>query len=444
MALFPFQNVGTLNAPANTLNAFNSIENLQNTRSRNELMQLSIQNEPIRQQQIAAQEQRAADLAGRQLNEHEHTIMVRKNREFLSAYQIGGFDAASQVISSFPDTGKFPQMKADYFAALQTPGTEDEEKIIQGAQAFFAANNEQGAAQETFRAATSDELAGLGPNVIGAQVSNTTGKMTNVQKADGSGEGGRQRDDEIRAATDILVRGGMQPQQAHDRAVIAVDNNEVLSVTPDGRLLTTDKLTGRTFEGDIEKTRPARTSVQTPQEQTLFGAAPEATGFWNAAVRRIANIGAQIGFDPSFAEEEIKAKQIQDSSLRNLKQGYSLSPKYPVAEQQMIVDEAGIVTSLWEDPKNQQARMIPLEGVLARNIAQAEIDARDSSDAEVRRDASRVARHMRSYMNVMGIPANKREDLRSWAQAQEGFFDMSLEDQERFIQKTAQQALIGQ
>ena len=59
-------------------------------------------------------------------------------------------------------------------------------------------------------------------------------------------------------------------------------------------------------------------------------------------------------------------------------------------------------------------------------------------------DAERVARHMRSYMKALGVPANKREDVRSWAQAQEGFFDMTIEDQERFIQKTASLALLGQ
>ena len=149
MALFPFQNVGTLNAPANTLNAFNSIENLQNTQSRNELLQLGIQNEPARQGRLQQQSDINAAQEGRQFSENEHKILVRKNREFLSAYQIGGFDAASQVISSFPDTGKFPQMKADYFAALQTPGTEEEEKIIQGAPAFFVANNEQGAGEKS-------------------------------------------------------------------------------------------------------------------------------------------------------------------------------------------------------------------------------------------------------------------------------------------------------
>ena len=88
--------------------------------------------------------------------------------------------------------------------------------------------------------------------------------------------------------------------------------------------------------------------------------------------------------------------------------------------------------------------MVVLEGVLARSIAQAETDAINSTDPQVKRDAGRVARHMRSYMNAMGLPANQREDVRSWAQAQEGFFDMSKEDQERFIQKSASLALIGQ
>ena len=73
-------------------------------------------------------------------------------------------------------------MKADYFAARQTPEAEDEEQILQAAQAFFNANNEVGTAKRDTKV--------VGNNLVDTQTGESifTAPETPKEKEEGTKE----------------------------------------------------------------------------------------------------------------------------------------------------------------------------------------------------------------------------------------------------------------
>ena len=421
----------------NPLGLMQGVQDIQNTRSRNSLLDSAIQNGPVRQQRATTEYEQGQE-------DRDYTLKIRAAGEYSALYEANDIDGAlnvfKQTLGKVKPENMTPEQQQSLqriVSALQSPDPSDNkmvaDELYKNAKALSTMGQE--GKQETF----GQPFQAIDPDTgkPGLYRGGNRGGVTNTGLVPPPEAGGAD-------AKEIAIQRFMAeyPKLTKAEATAAAYGQadvytDTIGVTRYRNNLD-PSLTRVLTEKPVD-----RTSVQTPQQQTAWAAAEEGTGLWNAAARKAANIFGQVGADIGFAKEEIKAKQTLDGMVRNLKQGYALSPKYPVAEQEMIVTEAGLMVSLWEDPKAMQERMIPLEGTLARNIAQAEIDARDSTDPEVKRDANRVARHMRSYMNGLGLPENKREDVRSWAQAQEGFFDMSIEDQERFIQKTAQHALFS-
>ena len=244
---------------------------------------------------------------------------------------------------------------------------------------------------------------------------------------------------------------GADPKELEIQRIMSqfpVSRAEATALAYEKASIKTGPLGEYTYQNDITKEvkvinpeTPRHVNVETPTTDTLYANADEGTGIWNAASRLVARTGAQVGFDPKFAEEEFKAETLMNTTMRDVQLAFGLSDKHPVAEQKIIEKYYPLIASWKKDPEVYKAEIIPLAGVLSRSIAQAESDTLDNTDPTVKQAAQTQARSMRKLLNALGIPLEKIEDVRSYAMAyEEGFWDWTYERQEEFIaMKTKEQ-----
>lgn len=172
MPIFPLQDVGSV-APV--------LPQFQRARQ-NELLATASQagidefnlNAPVRQ----AAREGALDAATAQ------SLMdgALQAMPFIEAQDFNGLlNNVQQRRQTIVERGGDTRHTDEVLGLLQSPNVADQQQGV----ALITAVATQGQTadqQETFRAATQEELVGLGPDVAGAQISNLTGKFANIQQ----------------------------------------------------------------------------------------------------------------------------------------------------------------------------------------------------------------------------------------------------------------------
>jgi len=165
----------------------NQYEDFRKKQQDNQLLAMNVQNEPAKQQRAAnedarlnAQSARLDEQGARQdaLGQRQQTELNMKVYEWAAKGVIaaeGNPQMTSPFINQLPP-GEVRDMALDQLARGDFAG------LRAGAEAMLQSLAEPQEQQETFRSATQEELAALGPGVTGAQVSEKSNKMTNVQR----------------------------------------------------------------------------------------------------------------------------------------------------------------------------------------------------------------------------------------------------------------------
>lgn len=114
------------------------VQQLKNMQQQNQLAD-------IQSARLQRQDERAEQDFALKLDENDWNLLHRTAKEFVGILETTGGDmkAASRAMSALPDRGRLGQMKADYFAALETPGTEDDEAIKNNALVIANMNDKE-------------------------------------------------------------------------------------------------------------------------------------------------------------------------------------------------------------------------------------------------------------------------------------------------------------
>ena len=396
----------------NVLGNVGQAQNIQNARSRNELLQLAIQNEPQRQELLQSQEGR--------LQAQGVRLQAAEDRAQ------SGFDTLEGLrqgitLMRFIDKD-VPDIQGAIDFVSQGGVTEKEQPVIEMLQgdpaqiealrtgtrglietALLVGDIKQGAVQETFRAATPDEFAELGPDVVGAQVSNTTGKLTNVQKrgAEGATAGGVRR----QKIDDAIRLENLTEAQAV-RLIDELSDTEINPVT--GRVVTLDSIAAIRGQGDVVTEQPVGTRTATPEpapENTLFNLARVATGPVSGATKKTAAVLSFFGVDTD--EPATGAVQRFKTELQNLVRALSINPRFPVGEINRIIEEINIKPGFFKGTGVLEKQMISLDSSLQLRLQQAENDANDTTlPEETRQKAAASASSIRNFLPILGAPSD--------------------------------------
>ncbi|MBU8921796.1 MAG: hypothetical protein KOO63_08250 [Bacteroidales bacterium] len=376
----------------NILGRIQETERIKNTRARNELLQLGIQDEPARQERLQQQEQRATTEFEQGQQDRVRSEIRSISTEFVNTYDQGGKDAALGYLSKIRSgSQEILQIRDEAVAAMQSPDPQDDINVL--AQARGLMGQEPGAAPETFRTATPDELAGLGPDVTGAQVSETTGKLINVQKR---GEDGNQGDQRDRKIAD-LVR--LNPSVSLQKATKIIDGQAKIEVNEKtGNIVYTD-LVNRTVEEIPFTTETPQTPTPVPGE-TLRELADTATGPVATIAERVEKVRAFFGGD---AGEVTKARQRFKTEIQSMVRALSINPRFPVGEIDRIREEINIQPSMFQGEGVLVAKIDSIAASLRVRLAQADADAGNPNlDTVTRQKQGANASAIRNFLPILG------------------------------------------
>ena len=76
--------------------------------------------------------------------QQERGQLFQASNEFLTAWDMGGKEAALQVVANFPETGAAGRIKQEAIAALQSPDPNDDLQVLEQAKMFRQIGMDEG------------------------------------------------------------------------------------------------------------------------------------------------------------------------------------------------------------------------------------------------------------------------------------------------------------
>jgi hypothetical protein len=203
-----------------------------------------------------------------------------------------------------------------------------------------------------------------------------------------------------------LVQRGYPRNYASD----VVDGNIRYEVVPQtGAVRRIDRLTGNVNEVPISNLPPQVqadliAADEESQKQTLWEAAESGTGLWSTVRAGASRILGQIPGVPQ-AEKTEEARQLLSTATNDLARALVINPRFPVAEVERIIREAGTQPGAFDTPQLMRSRLKVLDSFLKDRLSIAEQDAANVNlPQETRSAQSSNASAIRSFLPRLGIP----------------------------------------
>jgi hypothetical protein len=202
-----------------------------------------------------------------------------------------------------------------------------------------------------------------------------------------------------------LVNRGYSEQFATD----IVDRNVSMEINPaTGNVVRFNKLTGQASEVPLGELSPADQATilaadEDTQTRTLWDAAELGTGIGSAIRSGWSRTLGQVGLGTAEATEE--ARQTLLTSTNELARSLVVNPRFPVAEVERVIKEAGTQPSAADSPTLMRARLRTLDSFLRQRLQDAEKDANNMSLPQDIRSAQKTnAAAIRSFLPKLGVP----------------------------------------
>jgi hypothetical protein len=203
-----------------------------------------------------------------------------------------------------------------------------------------------------------------------------------------------------------LVTRGYNRNYAAD----IVDGNIRYEVVPQtGQVRRIDRLTGEASQVPISNLPP---EVQADllaandqvENQTLWEAAKNGTGLWSAVRAGASRVAGQIPGVPQ-AEKTEEARQLLATATNDLARALVINPRFPVAEVERIIREAGTQPGYFDTPTLMRSRLRVLDSFLRDRLTTAEQDAANPNlPQETQSAQASNAAAIRSFLPRLGIP----------------------------------------
>ena len=228
-----------------------------------------------------------------------------------------------------------------------------------------------------------------------------TGDMASLRAKEDNGAG-RQRDDEIAAATEMLRKAGIP--NAEEEATKVVDG--IVTYTPDpsgGSIYRIDKLKGTAEEINIESGVDRGARPEVPPEGTLWNLAKDATGPIPTMTAGASKASGAAG--GPISEKVVSARQKFKAAENDVIRAFSLNPRYPVAEQNRIKENIAITPTFFDSEGLMQARMTSIDAFLKEKLALLEWEIkRPGIDKKQRAEDEKTIAGIRGFLDTLGAP----------------------------------------
>lgn len=186
-----------------------------------------------------------------------------------------------------------------------------------------------------------------------------------------------------------------------DVATRLADGQLRIEQTDSGQVRIMDNITGEVRE--VQIAGGPQPDDLPPPSQTLWEAASLGTGPLSAVRNAASVVSGAVG--GPVAEETIRARQRLQLATRGLVRSLVNNPRFPVAEVQMVLNEAGTVPKTADNPAAMQQRLIELNDFLGETMRSAELDAQNPNlPQDLRRDQAANAANIRAFIRQIGIP----------------------------------------
>ena len=203
-----------------------------------------------------------------------------------------------------------------------------------------------------------------------------------------------------------LVQRGYPSDYASD----IVDGNIRYEVVPQtGAVRRIDRLTGNVNEVPISNLPPQVqadliAADEENQNQTLWEAAENGTGLWSAVRAGASRIVGQVPGVPQAQKTE-EARQLLSTATNDLARALVINPRFPVAEVERIIREAGTQPGAFDTPELMRSRLKVLDSFLKDRLSIAKQDADNVNlPQETRSAQASNASAIRSFLPRLGIP----------------------------------------
>jgi hypothetical protein len=203
-----------------------------------------------------------------------------------------------------------------------------------------------------------------------------------------------------------LVTRGYSQQFATD----IVDGNIRYEVVPQtGNVRRIDRLTGSVAEVPINNLPPQEQAAllaaeEESEKQTLWDAAEQGTGAWSSLRAGASRAFGQIPGVPQAQKTE-EARQFLFSATNDLARSLVNNPRFPVAEVERVIREAGTQPSAFDTPELLRSRLKVLDGFLRDRLKTAEQDAANANlPQDVRVAQATNAASIRAFLPKLGVP----------------------------------------
>jgi hypothetical protein len=216
-----------------------------------------------------------------------------------------------------------------------------------------------------------------------------------------------------------LIERGYSPEFATD----IVDKNITYDINPaTGSMVRTNKLTGAVSEVPLGSLSPTEqglvvAAAEQNEDQTLWQAAEDGTGLWSAVRRGASIVGGQVGLPQ--AEKTEQARQTLLTATNELARSLINNPRFPVAEVERVIKEAGTQPSVADTPTLMRARLKTLDTVLRSRLKTTEADAANMSlPQDLRSAQASNAAAIRAFLPKLGVPGSGEKPPRGITQEQ--------------------------
>jgi hypothetical protein len=257
---------------------------------------------------------------------------------------------------------------------------------------------------------------------------------------------GDQRERKIR---DVMAQNNPATGQRFNRAeaVNIVDRHMTMDINDaTGNVVLSNLIDGTAIEVPLSGGTSGVPPMAPEEGRTLFELAGAATGVANSIQDLYARGVTLFGADADLSATS--AIQTINTSMQSMIRALTVNPKFPVAEQDRILEEIKIRPGMFTSVAVMQSRMESIAQDLMLRAEQAERDAADQSMPQATRAAQRQnAADIRNFLPILGVPGygkverptiteEQRASLRTEYETLPGWQTLTPEEQDEFIERS--------
>ncbi len=160
-----------------------------------------------------------------------------------------------------------------------------------------------------------------------------------------------------------------------------------------------------TVQADAAMGAPAPTAPVTGEQgDTLWDLAEAATGLGSGVKLAVSRTADLLGWGVTAPNAEY-ARAVFNSEIRNLIRALALNDRFPVAEQERIINELNIEPSAFTGAGTMRARMTGMRTTLERDAANYwALANRPGLDPSTRESYANASLSIQDFLKVMGVP----------------------------------------